>query len=249
MDSTRRQLLTVVGISGADFLINRRATAHTASSGASALTAGANEEKKNMEEVTAVEDLMREHGVIRRALLVYASTVSGLRTNPSSVASEALQKTAKLLRSFGEDYHEKKLEEAFIFPAIKSAGGSASHIANILIAQHQRGREITDYILAVTQGAKIDPGRAEPLARAIESFVLMYDHHAAREDTIVFPAWKKTLSAKQLDEMGDKFEEIEHQQLGEDGFENSLRQISDIEASLGLSDLARFTAPPRPTLP
>jgi hemerythrin-like domain-containing protein len=248
MNSTRRQLLTVVGISGAAFLLNGTTMAQTASSGKAALSTGANEEKKN-EEVTAVEDLMREHGVIRRALLVYAFIVPGLRTDPSSVAPDVLQKTAKLMRTFAEDYHEKKLEEIFVFPAIKSAGGSTSQIADILIAQHQRGREITDYILAMTQGAKIDLAKADSLARTMESFVLMYDHHAAREDTIIFPAWKQTLSPKQLDEMGDKFEEIEYQQLGENGFENSLRQVSDIEASLGLSDLARFTAPSPPTLP
>jgi hemerythrin superfamily protein len=72
----------------------------------------------------------------------------------------------------------------------------------------------------------------------------MYRAHAAREDTIIFPAWKQTLTAKQLDEMNDKFEEIEHQQFGKDGFEDAVRQIADIENRLGLADLAQFTAPP-----
>jgi hemerythrin-like domain-containing protein len=43
----------------------------------------------------------------------------------------------------------------------------------------------------------------------VEAFVLMYQNHAAREDTIVFPAWKKNFSNKQLDEISDQFEEIE----------------------------------------
>src|SRR5947209_4897792 len=58
-------------------------------------------------EVTATEDLMREHGVIRRALLVYAETVPKLRQNASSVDAAALRQTAQLFRSFGEDYHER----------------------------------------------------------------------------------------------------------------------------------------------
>jgi len=37
----------------------------------------------------------------------------------------------------------------------------------------------------------------------------MYRNHAAREDTIIFPAWKQTLTGKQLDEMNEKFEDIE----------------------------------------
>lgn len=204
--------------------------------------------KENEEggEVTATEDLMREHGILRRALLVYTAAAGKLRTNPASIPPDVLQRTAKLFRAFGEDYHEKKLEEAFIFPAIKKAGGSAESYPDILVAQHNRGREITEYILSVTQGAKLGATNAEPLARALESLVLMYQHHAAREDTIVFPAWKRTLSEKDLDEMGEKFEEIERQQFGQDGFETAVKQIGAIEAEVGLADISQFTAPPPP---
>lgn len=140
----------------------------------------------------------------------------------------------------------RKLEEAYIFPAVKKAGGEAANYSDILIVQHNRGREITDYIISVTQGAKLGANNAEPLAKALEAFVLMYRNHAAREDTIIFPAWKQTMTGKQLDEMNDKFEHIEHQQFGEDGFEDAVKQISAIENSLGLADIAQFTAPPPP---
>jgi hemerythrin-like domain-containing protein len=145
---------------------------------------------------------------------------------------------------FGEEYHEKKLEEAYIFPAVKKAGGPASAYPDILVAQHQRGREITDYILAATRGTRLQTGNVEPLAGAMESVVRMYRAHAAREDTVVFPAWKQTLTAEQLAEMSEKFEDIEHEQFGEDGFDNAVAQIAAIEAELGLADLALLTAPP-----
>lgn len=193
-------------------------------------------------EVTATEDLMREHGVLRRALLVYQESATKLRSG-ANVPPEPLQKTAKLFRAFGEEYHEKKLEEVYIFPAVKKAGGSAGGYADVLIAQHQRGREITDFIIAATAGPKISTGNVKEFAAALEALVRMYEHHAAIEDTVVFPAWKQTLSSKALDEMNDKFEDIEHEQFGEDGFENALKQMLQIEQSLGLSDLAQFTAP------
>jgi hemerythrin-like domain-containing protein len=210
--------------------------------------AGREEEHEDKEagEVTATEDLMREHGVLRRALLVYHETALKLRSDAGALQAEPLQKAAKLFREFGEEYHEKKLEEAYIFPAVKKAGGVASSYADVLIAQHQRGREITDYFIGVTAGAKLATGNVEPFVRALESFVRMYEHHAAIEDTIVFPAWKQTLSAKQLDEMNEKFEEIEHEQFGEDGFEDAVKQMAEVEQALGLSDLAQFTAPAPP---
>jgi len=188
---------------------------------------------------------MREHGILRRALLVYQEVACKLR-NGATIPSEALQKTAQLFRDFGEQYHEKKLEETYIFPAVKKSGGAAASYADILIAQHQRGREITDYVLATTSGAKIAGANLKPFAAALESLVRMYEHHAAIEDTVIFPAWKETLNAEQLDAMNDRFEEIEHQQFGEDGFENALKQMDQIEQMLELSDLAQFTAPPPP---
>ncbi len=197
-------------------------------------------------EVTAVEDLMREHGVLRRALFVYSEAAARLRGDPSAVALETLQKTARLFRAFGEDYHEKKLEEAHIFPAVRKAGGEGAVYVDVLITQHQRGREISDYILAATQSSKPGTADARLLAQALDALVRMYRPHAAREDTVIFPAWKQTLTAAQLDEMGDKFEDIEREQFGTDGFESAVKQIAEIEASLGSADLGQFTAPAPP---
>jgi hemerythrin-like domain-containing protein len=204
------------------------------------------EPKKNAEkepEVTATEDLMREHGVIRRALLVYYEVTPQLRQQPSKVNAAALQQTAKLFRTFGEDYHERMLEEQHIFPMVRRHGPEFQKYVDTLTEQHNRGREITDYVLAVTNGGKISSLHAKPLARVFESFVLMYENHAAREDTIVFPAWKKNFSNKQLDDISDQFEEIEHKMFGKDGFEDAEKKISGIETELGFGDLAKFTAP------
>jgi hemerythrin-like domain-containing protein len=96
-------------------------------------------------------------------------------------------------------------------------------------------------------GSKVGAADAAALAGSLEAFVLMYRHHAAREDTIVFPAWKKTLTGAQLDEMNEKFEDIEHQQFGKDGFDEAVTQVADIESSLGLADLAKFTASTPPS--
>ena len=189
-------------------------------------------------EVTATEDLMREHGVIRRVLVVYRECASRLRVTPTAQIAEPVQRAASLMRRFGEDYHEKQLEEAHIFPALANADTKA------LLAQHQRGREITDYVLAVTKSA-IDAKNADTLARTLDAFARMYEEHAAIEDTVVFPAWKKTLSSKQLDEMGDRFEDIEQKTLGKDGFEGAVAQVAEIEKSLGI-DLAALLAPPPP---
>jgi hemerythrin-like domain-containing protein len=203
-------------------------------------------EKGEPGEVTAIEDLMREHGILRRALLVYHESAIKLRENAGAVPMEHLEKAAQLFRAFGEDYHEKRLEEAFIFPALKKTQTPAAVYVDVLLAQHARGREITDYILATTKADKLPAGGSNAFVTALESFVRMYEHHAAIEDTLIFPAWKGTLKEGELDELSAKFEEIEEQTFGEDGFAAALRRIVEIEDGLGLSNLGMFTAPPPP---
>jgi len=233
----RRDLLTGIGSISAGLILS-------SCSNANKWPSSKQGKEVKGDEVTATEDLMREHGVLRRALFVYSEAASRLRSNPSAIAPDALAKTAKLFRAFGEEYHEKKLEETYIFPAVKRAGGEAASYTDILVAQHNRGRQITDYILTVTQQTTLRTSNVEPLATALDSMVRMYRPHAVREDTVVFPAWKQALTAQQLDEMNDKFEEIEHQQFGVDGFENTVRQIAAIEREFGIADLSQFTAPP-----
>ena len=199
-------------------------------------------------EVTATEDLMREHGVLRRALLVYSEIIPKIRANAATLDAHALYNAGVLFRDFGENYHEKMLEEQHIFPVVHKSGGQIATLTDVLLAQHKRGREITSYLLAVTRSGRIASGNAEPLARSLEAFVLMYRNHAAREDTIVFPAWKTHFSDKQLDELSDQFEDIEHKMFGKDGFDDAVGKISAVEAALGFADLSQFTAPPPPTI-
>jgi hemerythrin-like domain-containing protein len=249
MDIKRRQLLTGISIAGAGVLVNACRNTQTRSGGATN-----DEDKKEGPapgeaepvEVTATEDLMREHGILRRALLVYQETAVKLRQDAASVPPDTLEKAANLFRVFGEDYHEKQLEEVFIFPAVKKTPGAAAGYVDVLLAQHVRGREITEYLLSISKADRIASNSVEPLAKTLESFVRMYEHHAAIEDTVVFPAWKAAVGSNELDALGEKFEEIEHQQFGGDGFETALKRMEEIEQSLGLSNLDMFTAPAPP---
>ncbi len=249
MDEKRRQLLAGISLAGAGVLLSAcRTESNSTGSATNDENKGDGTAPGELEpvDVSAVEDLMREHGILRRALLVYQESAVKLRQDAASLAPEALEKTANLFRVFGEDYHEKKLEEVFIFPAVKKSAGAAAAYVDVLLAQHQRGREITDYLLAVSKAERISANSAEPLAKALESFVRMYEHHAVIEDTVVFPAWKAGVGAAELDELAEKFETIEQEQFGSDGFETALKRMEEIETSLGLSNLDMFTAPAPP---
>ena len=196
-------------------------------------SAGATREKA---EVTPGEDLMQEHGVLERILLVYHQAASRLE-QPQSV--EVISKAATIVRRFVEDYHEK-LEEEFVFPRLEAAKKESDLVA-VLRLQHQRGRELTDEILRRSSGGSSD---ATSLAALIGSFEGMYRPHAAREDTVLFPAFREVMGAG-YHELGETFEEKEEALLGEGGFARIVGEIAALEEMIGIADLSSFT-PPQP---
>jgi hemerythrin-like domain-containing protein len=198
------------------------------------------------EDVGAVEDLMREHGILRRILVVYRQSAMMLRVNPTALDAGALADAARLFQTFGEDYHERQLEEGYIFPRLQKAGGGPAALAGVLKAQHDRGREITAYLQSAFAAGRISEFNAEPVARALESMAQMYEAHTAFEDTLLFPAWRKTLSKAELDEMGDRFEGIEKKTFKGDGFDMAEAGVTRIEQRLNLHDLSFYTAPAPP---
>jgi hemerythrin-like domain-containing protein len=198
------------------------------------------DKKKDEEEVGATEDLMREHGVLNRILLIYEEGLRRLRTK-EDVTPDVFHKPATLVRKFVEDYHEK-LEENFIFPEFEKAKKLVD-LAKVLKEQHEAGRKVTDVILrnAVADQFRKEDARNE-LVTACQAFIRMYRPHEAREDTVLFPALHKIVPAKRLKELGEQFEKEEDRLFGDEGFEKTVDQVAAIEKQLGIYDLAQFTA-------
>ncbi len=184
-------------------------------------------------DISPTEDLMREHGVLRRILSVYDEAGRRLATGEAT-ALAVVAGAAAIVRRFVEGYHEK-LEEQFVLPKLERAG-KLVQLAQIIRVQHAAGRRLTDRILA---GAKAKDRRA--VVTAMQSFARMYAAHAAWEDTELFPFYRGMFSEAELDKLGEQFEEQEHKLLGRGGFDGSLREVGDLEKTLGIHDLAKFT--------
>ncbi len=110
--------------------------------------------EKKEEEVSPSEDLMREHGVLKRILLIYGEALRRMDAN-EDLSPEPLAASAKIIREFVEDYHEK-LEENFLFPRFKKAGKLVD-LVDVLLQQHQAGRRLTDITihLATCQRSRV----------------------------------------------------------------------------------------------
>ena len=198
-------------------------------------------EKKNddpEEEVTPPEDLMREHGVLDRVLLIYETVLRNFDAN-RDFDPAILTQSAEIVRDFIENYHEKSEEEQ-VFPRFRKAGKMIA-LVETLLAQHQAGRRVTATILRLAPESRTESGDRLHLKVAMQSFIAMYRPHAAREDTDLFPKLHELVSEHEYDAMAEDFEKKEHQLFGEDGFEKMVDRVAKLEEAIGIHDLNQFT--------
>jgi hypothetical protein len=81
------------------------------------------------------------------------------------------------------------------------------------------------------------------------AFVRMYEPHEAREDTVIFPAFRQAIPAQELADLGKHFADLERQQFGHDEFGPMVARVAGIEQHLGIYDLGQFTPQTGPFLP
>jgi len=191
-----------------------------------------------MPDVTPPEDLMREHGVLDRVLLIYEAVLGKFAAN-AEFDPKVISDSAKVIQEFIENYHEKS-EENFIFPRFRKSG-QLTDLVETLLQQHQAGRRITQTILQHAPASRQEGDERRQTIAAMQAFITMYRPHAAREDTVLFPRLRSIVSAHEFDAIGEEMEKQEHQHFGEDGFEKTAAHISELEKVIGIDDLRQFT--------
>jgi hemerythrin-like domain-containing protein len=203
------------------------------------LLAGCKEkDEEDGQEVSPPEDLMQEHGLLNRVLLIYDDCRTQL-VNKAAFPREALSNAANVIRTFVEDYHEKQ-EEEYLFPRFQKAH-QLTDLVGVLLQQHGAGRTLTEEIMQLTKRTTTTEAENQRLIQLLTSFNNMYRPHEAREDTVLFPAFRKIVSKNEYDSLGEEFEKNEQKLFGKDGFETMVNKVADIEKSLGIYELSQFT--------
>ena len=196
------------------------------------------DEEDEGQKVSPPEDLMQEHGLLNRILLIYDHCRAKL-ISKELFPIEAVENAAGIVRQFVEDYHEKQ-EENYLFPRFKKAN-QLTDLVDVLLQQHQAGRKLTDQIMQLSKPSSRTDTENQQFLQALTLFNTMYRPHEAREDTILFPAFRKIVSKHEYDSLGEEFENNEHTLFGKGGFETMVNKVADIERSLGIFELSQFT--------
>ena len=188
------------------------------------------------EDTPAVEDLMREHGVLRRVLLIYEEILRRLGAGESFPPS-ALKGALEIVARFIEGYHEP-MEEEHLFPRFREPEDVA--MVKVLIRQHRAGKRLTERLVGLLP-ARSSVARFQ-LAAGMRAAIRMYRPHASQEDTVLFPRFRRLVTASEYAAIGEEFEKSERATFGPRGFEGIVDEVADLECRVGLGDLASVTA-------
>lgn len=200
----------------------------------------ADDEKSDLAKgISPPEDLMREHGVLNRILLIYEEALRRMDAG-EAMPHEPLRASAQFMREFVEDYHEK-LEEKYIFPRFMKADRLVD-LVDVLLEQHQAGRRLTDTTIRLATHNGLESGDDQrELKDSLQQFIRMYRPHEAREDTVLFPAFRSVVSEEEFESLGEDFERKEDELFGNEGFFKIVDRVAAIERELGIYELSKFT--------
>ena len=185
------------------------------------------------------EDLMQEHALLNRVLMIYDEGILRLSTR-RDINPDILLKAAQIIKRFVEEYHERN-EEDYVFPRFEKVG-KLIDLVSVLRQQHKVGREQTAGIIGLANlGSLIDEVRRNQLTLHLKKFGRRYRPHEAREGSVLYPAFRDLLPTQEFFDLGDLFEKKEHEVLGSEGFEGQVEVVAGLEKQLGIYDLSQFT--------
>ncbi len=186
------------------------------------------------------EELMTEHGVLKRVLLAYRAASTRL-ADGQALPAGAVMDAAQIVADYVEGFHEG-LEEAYVFPRV-ATHAPYQRLVETLLVQHDRGRHLTAEILQLAaRGSDTDLVRAA-LQTRLDAFVAMYEPHEAWEDTVIYPALRAVTTQATLDELADRFAGLESSRYSDLALARILDRVAGVEEQLDLHDLASFTPP------
>jgi hemerythrin-like domain-containing protein len=161
--------------------------------------------------VGAIETIMRGHGLLLRAIIIYdligEQLFKGEKADPDLVL-----KTTEVIHTYLQGFHEN-MEERYIFKPMEVANNNAASIQELKI-QHGTAYELTQRITGLAKAGKLN----SELQGYLGAFGKMYRYHSAWEDTVIFPAFDALLSQKDLADLGGIFVQEEKKILGTTGF-------------------------------
>jgi hemerythrin-like domain-containing protein len=157
----------------------------------------------------AIEDLQNEHQAIISGLQIL-DTFSRRIDRGLDVQRRDIHDIIGFLKEFADTCHHGK-EEGILFPALINAGmEEKGGPIEAMLLEHAKGRELIKEMDIAVSGKEDH----ERFTRAAREYSDLLQAHIAKENGVLFPSAENTLTAPQLDQIYEAFEQHERKVIG-----------------------------------
>jgi len=181
----------------------------------------------------ATDILMAEHRIIERVLKSLVVGAIKLE-HGEAIRPVFFIDASDFIKGFADGCHHKK-EEGVLFKAMIANGmpSDTGPIA-VMLAEHERGRELTRAMRGSAQRLETgDAAAKEEVLKSARGYVALLSQHIAKEDGILFPLANSVIPVSQHSQLLDEFEKVEHEETGEGIHEKYLALAQALEKEAG----------------
>lgn len=177
----------------------------------------------------ATDILMSEHRVIERFIHSLEKAANRLDKG-QEVRPGFFLEAADFIQGFADGCHHKK-EEGVLFIVMAENGVSTeSGPIGVMLHEHEQGRAFTCAMRDAAQ--RLDKGDLTAKQAIVENawgYAALLRQHIMKEDRILFPMADRLVPLGQHANVLERFEQVEHDETGEDVHEKYLALAEKLE--------------------
>jgi hemerythrin-like domain-containing protein len=168
------------------------------------------------------EILMDEHRVIEQVLNCLEKLADRCEAGEKLDGRSALE-ALEFFRNFADRCHHGK-EEGHLFPLLEARGlRRQGGPTGVMLHEHEEGRG-----LVTAMARAVEHDRPHEFVRHARAYVGLLREHIRKEDHCLFPMAASLLSGTDAESLGERFEHVEHAEMGEGAHERYLRLANDL---------------------
>jgi hemerythrin-like domain-containing protein len=170
----------------------------------------------------ATDILMDEHRVIEQVLFCLEKLADHCEAGEKLDSTSVLE-ALDFFRHFADGCHHGK-EEDHLFPLLEARGlERQGGPTSVMRQEHEEGRRL---LTAMARAVEGDTPRE--FVRHARAYVGLLREHIRKEDHCLFPMASELLSGTDSESLAERFEHVEHAEMGEGTHEHYLQLGNDL---------------------
>lgn len=174
-----------------------------------------------------IAELMNDHSIIEKALVLLEKQISKEKWNWSNI-----QVLLEVLWDYGELCHNSK-EEKVYFPLILNNGFPPQGPISVMLSEHEQERQYLSKMMSFLRKEEKMDKETEEFIQLVRDYSTLTKDHIWKENDILYPMGKRFVRQEDIPYLLNEFKRIEKETLGEGAFTRFKTLVDVMENETG----------------